>query len=107
MPDKELTIAVSVGVAYNSDLELVKRLMVDSCTEMSNSKKDKVPSIRLSEFADSALNMKIFIGIDNAANRWKAASEFREILYKKFKANGIDIPYPQSVVYVKTEQTKQ
>ena len=107
MPDKELTIAVSVGVAYNSDLDLVKRLMVDSYTEMSNSKKDKVPSIRLSEFADSSINMKIFIGIDNAVNRWKAASEFREILYKKFKENGIEIPYPQSVVYVKTEQTKQ
>ncbi|MCE5297059.1 MAG: mechanosensitive ion channel family protein [Euryarchaeota archaeon] len=107
MPDKELTIAVSVGVAYNSDLELVKRLMVDSYLEMSNSKKDKVPSIRLSEFADSSINMKIFIGIDNAVNKWKAASEFREILYKKFKENGIEIPYPQSVVYVKTEQAKQ
>jgi small-conductance mechanosensitive channel len=107
MPDKELTITVSVGVAYDSDLDLVKRLMVDSVAEMANSNKNKVPAIRVSEFADSSINMKVFIGIDSAMNKWKAASEFREILYKKFKGNGIDIPFPQSVVYVKTDQPKQ
>ncbi|QLH75165.1 MAG: mechanosensitive ion channel family protein [Methanomassiliicoccales archaeon] len=103
MPDRGLTIAVSIGVAYGSDIELVKKLMLEAFSEMANSNKEKVPAIRLSDFADSSINMKIFIPIDAAPNKWRAASEFREILYRKFKENKVEIPFPQRVVYLKTE----
>jgi MscS family membrane protein len=103
-PDKELTVTVVIGVAYGSDIELVKRLMVDSFNEMPNSMKTKVPVIRLSEFADSSINMKIFIPIDDANAKWKAASDFRELLYQKFNQMGVDIPFPQRVVYLKDER---
>ncbi|OPY31239.1 MAG: Small-conductance mechanosensitive channel MscMJ [Methanomassiliicoccales archaeon PtaU1.Bin124] len=103
-PDKELTVTVVVGVAYGSDIEKVKRLMVDAFNETPNSVKNKVPVIRLSEFADSSINMKIFIPIDDANAKWKAASDFREILYQKFKQSSVEIPFPQHVVYIKNDK---
>ena len=103
-PDRELTVNVIVGVAYGSDIELVKKLMVEAFNEMPNSNKSKKPTIRLSEFADSSINMKIFIPIDDANNRWKATSDFREILYRKFNASSVEIPFPQHVVYLKNDK---
>jgi len=103
-PDRELTVNVVVGVAYGSDIELVKKLMIEAFNEMPTSNKSKVPIIRLSEFADSSINMKIFIPIDDANNRWKSTSDFREILYRKFNASGVDIPFPQQVVYLKDQR---
>jgi MscS family membrane protein len=103
-PGKELTIAVSVGVAYGSDIELVKQLMDDAAMEIPSSVKSKKPRIRLSDFADSTINMKIFIDIDDANARWKAASDFRERLYAKFADKGIEIPLPQTVVHLKDER---
>jgi small-conductance mechanosensitive channel len=103
-PGKELTIAVAVGVAYGSDVELVKQLMNDAAMEIPNSVKDKQPRIRLNDFAASSINMKVFIDIDDANARWKAASDFRERLYAKFAEKGIDIPLPQTVVHLKDER---
>lgn len=104
MPDQELTIAVVVGVAYGSNIELVKQMMVEAYDELPSANKNKKPAIRLSDFADSAVNMKIFIPIDEAINKWKAASDYREILYRKFNQVGVEIPFPQSVVYLKDER---
>lgn len=103
-PGKELTIAVAVGVAYGSDIELVKQLMCDAAMDIPNSVKGKQPRVRLSDFTDSSINMKIFIDIDDANARWKAASDFRERLYAKFAEKGIEIPFPQTVVHLKDER---
>jgi small-conductance mechanosensitive channel len=75
--------------------------MYEAAMETPNAVKSKQPRIRLNDFADSAINMKIFIDIDDANNRWRAASDFRERLYKRFSENGIEIPFPQRVVHVK------
>ena len=93
-PGRELTIAVLVGVAYGSDIEVVKQQMYEAAMETPNAVKSKQPRIRLNDFADSAINMKIFIDIDDANNRWRAASDFRERLYKRFSENGIDDTLP-------------
>ncbi len=103
-PGRELTIAVLVGVAYGSDIEVVKQQMNEAAMETPNAVKGKQPRIRLNDFADSAINMKIFIDIDDANNRWRAASDFRERLYKRFSENGIEIPFPQRVVHIKDER---
>jgi MscS family membrane protein len=105
MPNRELTITVVVGVSYGSNVELVKEMMLEAYEELPYSNKNKKPAIRLSDFADSSINMKIFIPIDEATNKWKAASDYREILYRKFNKVGVDIPFPQRVVYLKDERT--
>lgn len=104
MPTRELTIAVVVGVAYGSNIDLVKQMMVEAYDELPASNKNKKPAIRLSDFADSSINMKIFIPIEEATNKWRAASDYREILYAKFNKVGVDIPFPQQVVYLKDER---
>jgi small-conductance mechanosensitive channel len=105
-PSRSLKITLKVGVGYNSDLDLVKKLMVDAANENPHTLKDPghEPAWRLSEFGDSALNLKLFVWIDEASAQWRIASEIRESFLQKFRENNIDIPYPQTVVHIMDEK---
>jgi MscS family membrane protein len=106
-PNRELTISVVVGVAYGSNIELVKQLMIEAYDELPSSNKHKRPALRMNDFADSSINMKIFIPIDEVTERWKAASDYREIVYRKFNKVGVEIPFPQRVVFLKDERKEK
>lgn len=105
-PTRTLKITLKVGVGYNSDMDLVKKLMVDAANENAHTMKGPgyEPAWRLSEFGDSALNIKLFVWIDDVAGQWRIASEIRESFLQKFRDNGIEIPFPQTVVHLKEEK---
>lgn len=103
LPDRKLKIAVSVGVAYGSDVELVKKLMLESVLAIPDTLNDwgHEPVIRFSDFADSSLNFTAFIWISDLSKQFSVASDYRSELLKRFNQHNIDIPFPQSVVWLK------
>jgi small-conductance mechanosensitive channel len=107
-PTRSLKITIKVGMAYDSDLELVKRLMIDAANENPHSMKGAgfEPAWRLSDFGDSTLNLKLFVWIDDAAGQWRIASEIRQSFLQKFREHGVEIPFPQAVVHLKDEGGK-
>jgi len=104
-PDRRLKIVVQIGVAYGSDVDKVMSILRDTAVEQSNVLKDPdhLPVVRFSDFGDSSLNFKTFIWVDDIANRFKVASDFRHGINEKFNAEGIEIPFPQRVITVKHE----
>ncbi len=103
LPDRKLKIAVAVGVAYGTDVNLVKKLMVDAAIALPEVIKDDdhLPIIRFSDFADSSLNFTAFIWINDLDKQFKAASDYRTELLRMFNQHNIEIPFPQSVVWLK------
>ncbi len=103
LPDRKLKIAVGVGVAYGSDVELVIRLMEEAALSLPEVIKDEEhrPVVRFSDFADSSLNFTAFIWITDLDLQFKAASDYRTELLKRFDQHKIEIPFPQSVVWLK------
>ncbi len=103
LPDRKLKIAVSVGVAYGSDVEMVKKLMAESALAISDTLSDEEhqPVIRFSDFADSSLNFTAFIWVSDLSKQFKVASDYRTELLKRFNQHKIEIPFPQSVVWLK------
>jgi small-conductance mechanosensitive channel len=105
-PSRSLKITLKIGVGYNSDLDLVKKLMIDAANEHPHTLKGPGydPAWRLSEFGDSALNLKLFVWIDEASAQWRIASEIRESFLQKFREHNIEIPFPQTVVHLLDEK---
>jgi len=103
LPDRKLKIAVGVGVAYGSDVELVKKLMAEAAASLPEVLTDEEhqTAIRFSDFADSSLNFTAFIWVTDLDLQFKVASDFRTELLKRFDQHGIEIPFPQSVVWLK------
>jgi len=106
-PDLRYKVKVEVGVAYGSDVELVKKLMIEAAMEEPDVLKDPehYPWVRFIEFGDSALAFKLFMWVNDLNNQWLVASNVRESINRKFKEHGIEIPFPQMTVWFNEEKS--
>ncbi len=105
LPDDRIKGNVMVGVAYGTDLDLAKRVLFEIVQSHPNILKgdDVKPAFRVTEFADSSINVKVIFWVDEVENKWRVESELKELIDKRFKAENIDIPFPQRVVYLHQE----
>ena len=95
-------VEIPVGVSYNSDLEKVKKLMLEAATEHKKCLKDPAPQCYLRKFGDNAVDFTLFFWIaDIIDGRMQPQSDVMLSIWKKFKENDIEISYPQRDVFVK------
>jgi small-conductance mechanosensitive channel len=88
-------ITVKVGVAYGSDVELVRTVLVESAASVDLVLSDPAPRVRFTEFGDSALIFRLLCWIDEPADRGLMLDAVNTAVYKNFNAHGIKIPFPQ------------
>ena len=93
-------ICVSVGVAYGSDVELVRQLLLEAMTAQPQIVKSPSPQVIFSEFGDSALNFEVRGWVHSPWNRMVIKSDIRFRIDKVFRTNKIKIPFPQRELYI-------
>lgn len=91
---------VVVGVAYGSDTELVSRLMLESVKEQRDILKNPKPFVLFQDFGDSALIFSVKFFIPDSFSEPRIASAVRYAIDKKFRENGVVIPFPQRDVHL-------
>lgn len=91
---------VTVGVAYGSDLQLVKKLLLEVAMQHPKVIKKPEPLVLFTEFGDSALSFKLIFTLNNSFEASIPKSDIRFEIDKVFKENNIKIPFPQREVYV-------
>ena len=101
-PDRKLIVTVKVGVAYGSDVEQVKRILLEEAAKLPNvlNTEDHKTVVRFSDFEASDLLFKIFLWVDDVKNQFKVGSDYREAVLREFNKAGVEIPFPQSVVWL-------
>ncbi|WP_373419393.1 MULTISPECIES: mechanosensitive ion channel family protein [Aquimarina] len=92
--------SVSVGVAYGSDTQLVKELLIKAASSNSNVLKDPPPMVLFTDFADSSLNFKVIFTIDDSFQSGVPKSEIRFEIDRLFREHKINIPFPQREVTI-------
>ena len=97
-------VIIEVGVAYGTDLKKVKEIMLNAANAHSLISKEVPPDVVLLEFGDSSLNMRLSARTDDYKNAWKMQCELRETIYEEFSKAGVEIPFPQRVLYLKKEE---
>lgn len=102
-PDPRFKVRVHVGVAYSSDLDKVKRILVDVAKNHPNVLRgpEYDPVWRVTAFGDSAIEVLVVVWVDDAMNQWNVASDIRHAIKKRFDEEGIVIPFPQRDVWMK------
>lgn len=99
--DSRLRLATVVGVAYDADVELAMRLMVDVAIAQPRVLTEPAPKVFLTQFADSSLTLELGFWIgDPDAGKGNILSEVNLGILKTFAQNGISIPFPQREVRV-------
>jgi small-conductance mechanosensitive channel len=94
--DTRVRVALSVQVAYSSDLDQAMALMVDAARQQARVLADPEPGVQLTGFADSGINLELGFWVsDPEAGTGNVRSEISLALLKAFRANGIEIPFAQ------------
>ncbi len=100
--DPTFKLTVDVGVAYDSDLDLVLQALDEVANESTSVMKRRKHDIHLRSFGDSAWNMKLIVWIPNVKNRYTIQNELNQAIIRKFNERGIDIPFPQHDIHIKS-----
>ncbi len=105
-PDARYRLNIEVGVAYDTDLGKVKRLVDRVLAETPGVDLQDAPQLLLTEFGDSALVLSVRVFVKDYRDRVPLASEIRERLLDAFRREGIDIPFPQRVLHVVSDEPR-
>jgi small-conductance mechanosensitive channel len=99
--DRKLRLAIPVQVSYRSDLEQAMAIMVAAAKKQPRVLADPEPSVALKEFADSGINLELGAWIaDPEEGRLNLVSAINLEIWREFRRQGIEIPYPQREVRV-------
>lgn len=98
--DDVANFGVNVGVNYNSDIELVQKLMLEAANEHPDVYKAKPASVSLVNFGPSAIEFALFFNTENIFKATGIQSQLRMAILRKFRENKIDMPFPTSTVYM-------
>ncbi len=97
-PDKRAKGRINIGVAYGSDVERVKELLVATALEVEAVLRDPVPEAYFVSFGDSALSMALFFWVDEYASLFAVTDMVNTQIMRRFRENNIEIPYPTRTV---------
>jgi small-conductance mechanosensitive channel len=100
-PDSVIRVAIKLGVAYGSDVQKVKALLEDICRANPKVLPEPVPNAYLLNFGEYNLEFLITCRVGDWREQWIVAEQIRLEILRRFKEEGIEIPYPQSVIWMK------
>jgi small-conductance mechanosensitive channel len=93
-PSRSLTTRLEVGVAYGSDLPLVRRVLAEAALSSEHTDCDRAPVVLVTRFADFFVNVMLIFWVRDYAQQGLALSQVHEEIDRRFRASGIEIPFP-------------
>lgn len=92
-----------VGVHYNADLHKAIELCKEAAAETTRILNEPAPNCLVLEFGDSAVNLEMRVWINDPMNgRANVMSELLICIWDKFHEHGIEIPYPQRDLHLRS-----
>ena len=92
--------SVTVGVAYGSDVQLVKKLLLEAAKNQKDVLDFPELSVLFTNFGESSLDFKLIVTLNNSFEAIMPKSDIRFEIDKQFRENNITIPFPQRDVHV-------
>lgn len=105
--NQSVRFRVPIGVAYNSDLNLVKKLLLEVADTNADVLQEPAPAVRLIKFGDSSIDLQLWVWTKEKLQRKIVLiSTLNFAIWESFSKNGIEIPYPQTDLHIKTGKIK-
>jgi|APSaa5957512576_1039674.scaffolds.fasta_scaffold07656_5 MscS family membrane protein len=100
-PEPKSRVVIPFGVAYGSDIEKVRKVVLSEIKKVKGFVNDPEPSVMFLEMGDSSLNFKAFFFVDSFENRFAAINEANTKIYNALNKAKIEVPFPQMDVHLK------
>ena len=92
--DPRARISIPVGVAYNSDVELVTKTLILAAEDVENVLTDPPPKVQFLKFGDYSLDFRLMVWTRQPRRHPQIKSDINYRIEQLFRERGIEIPYP-------------
>jgi small-conductance mechanosensitive channel len=112
LPEKRMSLLIPVGVSYASDPDHVERVLLEEATQavgqIPGLLGDPAPFVRfIPGFGDSSLDFTLICQVAEFTDQYLAQHELRKRIFRRFKHENIEIPFPHRTVYLREEKDWQ
>lgn len=92
--------SVHVGVAYGSDVQLVKKLLLQAVSKQPEVLKTPEPNVLFTNFGESSLDFRVVFTLGDSFNARIPQSNIRFEIDRLFREHGVKIPFPQRDIHI-------
>lgn len=112
LPEKRMSLLIPVGVSYSSEPEKVERILIEEAKravgEVPGLLSEPEPFVRfIPGFGESSLDFTLICQVQEFVDQYLAQHELKKRIFKRFKEEGIEIPFPHRTVYLREEKDWQ
>ena len=105
--DPSFSVKIPVGVGYNSDLDVVERIVMEVANElhqsMDETNKKSEPAFKFRGFGESSIDFMVYFRGKKYGDQNPIIHAFVKKLHKRFNEEGIEIPFPMRTVIQRSE----
>ncbi len=102
-PDPQYRIQTEIGVAYGSDLRLVRQVITESLRGVEGVLQDKPVDVLFLEFGDSAMSLRVRWWIESYIDARRSTDRVNEAIYTALEQAGVVMPNPIMTVEIKNK----
>lgn len=104
--DQKICRFIEIGVSYSCDIKLATRIMREVCEahpdtmDNRSTPTEDIVDVRLIAFQDSSILLRALVWTDQPLTTNRMHSQINFSLLEAFKANNIEIPFPQRTLHI-------
>ncbi|NVN99775.1 MAG: mechanosensitive ion channel family protein [Geobacteraceae bacterium] len=103
-PDVRAKGRINIGVAYGSNVDQVKDILIQAAVEVEDVLPEPQPEAYFTSFGDSALMMALFFWVDDYTKVFATTDKINSLILKRLCGQGVVIPYPTRTVHIHKEE---
>ncbi len=100
-PEAKFRIRIAVGVAYGSDIDRIRDLLMAIALADDAVCDEPEPRVRFRRFGPSSLDFELLCWVEEPVLRGRVTDALNCEVYKRFNQEGVEIPYSKQDVYIK------
>ena len=103
--DPRARISIPVGVAYNSDVELVTKTLLLAADGVENVLKDPAAQVQFLKFGDYSLDFRLLVWSALPRRHAQIRSDINFRIERLFRERNIEIPYPTQAYLLRRSES--
>lgn len=109
LPEKRMSLVIPIGVSYDADPDRVEKILLEiaktAAGQIPGLLRDPEPAVRfIPGFGESSLDFSLVCQVAEFVDQYPVQHELRKRIFKRFKEEAIEIPFPHRTVYVREEK---
>lgn len=109
LPEKRMSASFQVGVSYSSDLDMVEKVLLEvaraGTADIPGMVADPAPAVAFDPgFGESSLAFTVSFTVAEFSNQFAVRNELRKRVFRRFRQDRIEIPFPTRIVHVETSE---